>query len=77
MASKFAISAELLAYVLDLPEGARIGCIDRVPLGDGKVQFIVSVTDVDWPEGKVNLHYEQGDDGIVSLTGVSPVENEE
>lgn len=74
MASKFAISEKLLAYVLDLPEGARLGAVERAPVGDDKFVYVLTVTGVDWPEGRVELGYTQTDDGHISLTQVTPAE---
>ena len=77
MASKFYISEELLAYVLDLPKGARLGGVERVPCGDGKARYALTITDVEWPERMVDLVYSQDENGIVALTDVLPYDEKE
>jgi len=69
--AKFRMAPEVLAHLLDLPEGTELGVIERVPIGDGKSIYEVVVTGEGWPDGTVELHYAVTD-GVVSLQGFSP-----
>lgn len=74
--AKFQVAPEILAFILDLPEGTEVGRIDRVPIGDGQSVFQIEVTGGGFPDdGLISLEYEQdASTGSIRLLGFAECE---
>lgn len=69
------IAAEALAYLLDLPEGAQIVSVGMTAAGEGpeyRRVLEIGVEAEGWPDGPVDLTYDQDANGVISLVGWTP-----
>lgn len=69
------ISPDVLAHILDLPEGSELGAITRIPVPGSDYQHIyqMEVIGEGWPDGLVDLTYSSDAYGRVALSGFTPV----